>query len=109
MTTCELYQLPAPDFIDGDNFTRVILFAPKKLRQMDKKDKMRASYQHCCLKFISGEYMTNQSLRERFIIEDKNCPIISRMMKDAKAEQLIKDYDEDNKSPKHARYIPFWA
>jgi predicted HTH transcriptional regulator len=41
---CELYQLPAPDFIDGDNFTRVILFAPKKLRQMDKKDKMRACY-----------------------------------------------------------------
>ena len=106
---CELYQLPAPDFIEGDNFTRVILFAPKKLRQMDKKDKMRAAYQHCCLKFITGEYMTNQSLRSRFNIDDKNYPIISRMIDDAKSEKLIRDYDSENKSRKYAKYIPFWA
>ena len=109
ITTCELFQLPAPDFIEGDNFTRVILFAPKKLRQMDKKDKMRAAYQHCCLKFITGEYMTNQSLRARFNIDDKNYPIISRMIDDAKSEKLIKDYDEENKSRKYSKYIPFWA
>jgi ATP-dependent DNA helicase RecG len=109
IASCELYQLPAPDFIEGDNFTRVILFAPKKLRQMDKKDKMRAAYQHCCLKFITGEYMTNQSLRSRFNIDDKNYPIISRMIDDAKSEKFIKDYDEENKSRKYAKYIPFWA
>ena len=109
VATCELYQLPAPDFIEGDNFTRVILFAPKKLRQMDKKDKMRACYQHSCIKFITGEHMTNQSLRNRFNIEDKNYPIISRMIDDAKSEKLIKDYDEENKSRKYAKYVPFWA
>ncbi|MEO6254981.1 MAG: ATP-binding protein [Ferruginibacter sp.] len=109
ITICELYQLPAPDFIEGDNFTRVILFAPKKLRQMDKKDKMRAVYQHCCLKFIIGEYMTNQSLRSRFNVDDKNYPIISRMIDDAKSEKLIRDFDSANKSRKYAKYIPFWA
>lgn len=109
IASCELYQLPAPDFTEGDNFTRVILFAPKKLRQMDKKDKLRAAYQHCCLKFITGEYMTNQSLRTRFNIDDKNYPIISRIIDDAKSEKFIKDYDEENKSRKYAKYVPFWS
>jgi len=43
----ELFQLPAPEFIDGDNYTRAILFSPKTLRQMDKMDKIRATCQHC--------------------------------------------------------------
>jgi hypothetical protein len=53
--------------------------------------------------------MTNQSLRSRFNIEDKNYPIISRIIDDAKSEKLIKDYDAENKSRKYAKYIPFWA
>lgn len=109
IASCELFQLPAPDFIEGDNFTRVIIFAPKKLRAMDKKDKMRATYQHSCLKFISGEFMTNQSLRERFNVDEKNYPMVSRIIDDAKSENLIKDYDETNKSRKYAKYIPFWG
>ncbi len=36
---CEYYQLPAPKFIEGQNFTRVILYAHKSLRQMTKEDK----------------------------------------------------------------------
>ncbi len=109
IAACELYQLPAPDFIEGDNFIRVILFAPKKLRQMDKKDKIRACYQHSCLRYLTGEYMTNQSLRSRFNIDDKNYPIISRMIDEAKTDKLIKDYDDENKSRKFAKYVPFWA
>lgn len=109
ISQCELFQLPAPDFIEGDNFTRVIVYAPKSLRQMDKNDKLRACYQHCVLKYVSGEYMTNQTLRERFDIDDSNYPIISRMIADAKDSNLIKDYDAENKAPRYAKYIPFWA
>lgn len=99
----EAFQLPAPEFIGDDNFTRVVLFSPKSLRQMSKKDKVRAVYQHCCLKYLSGAYMTNKSLRERFNIDDKSYPIISRLIKDAIASKLILEYD-------NARmYIPFWA
>ncbi len=65
---CELNQLPAPDFIVGENFTRVILYAPRSLRNMDKNDKTRACYQHACLKYVSGAYMTNQTLRERLAV-----------------------------------------
>lgn len=106
---CEYYQLPAPDFIVGDNYTRATLFAPKTLRQMDKNDKIRACYLHACLKFVSGDLMTNQSLRNRFGVEEHNYATISRIIRETKQEGLIKDYDPSNKSRTYAKYIPFWA
>lgn len=105
----ELYQLPAPVFTSGDDYTRVILFAPRTLRQMDRIDKIRATYQHCCLRYVSGDFMTNQSLRERFNSEEKNYSIVSRIIKEAIEEKVIKQYDESNKSRKYAKYIPIWA
>jgi predicted HTH transcriptional regulator len=105
----EMFQLPAPNFISDENFLKVILYGPKSLRQMDKIDKIRACYQHCALKFVSGEYMTNQSLRERFNILEKNYPTASKIITDAIKEGLIKDYGSGKKSKKYARYIPFWA
>jgi ATP-dependent DNA helicase RecG len=106
---CELNQLPAPEFIVGDNFTRVILYGPRTLRQMDKRDKIRACYQHACLKYVSGELMTNQTLRERLAVEEKNYSIVSRIIADTKEEGLIKDFDPKNKAKTHAKYSPFWA
>jgi predicted HTH transcriptional regulator len=105
----EMFQLPAPNFIADENFLKVILHGPMSLRQMDKADKIRACYQHCALKFVAGEYMTNSSLRERFNIEEKNYPTASRIIADTIDEGLIKDYDPGKKSKKYARYIPFWA
>lgn len=105
----ELYQLPAPNFIEGDNFLRVILYAYKTLRQMDKEDKIRACYQHCCLKYVSSDAMTNQSLRERFKIEERNYATVSRIIADTVTAGLVKDYDATSKSKKYAKYIPMWA
>lgn len=106
---CELNLLPAPDFIAGDNYTRIILYSRKSLKEMDRKDKIRACYFHACLKFVSGEQMTNQSLRERFAIPEHNYSIVSRIIGDAKEAELIKDYDPDNKSKTYAKYVPIWA
>lgn len=105
----EIFQLPAPNFIENDNFLRVILYSYKSLRQMDKDDKMRACYQHCCLKYVSSESMTNQTLRERFNIEEKNYSTASRIISDTIVAGFIKDYDSNNKSKKHAKYVPIWA
>lgn len=99
----EFYQLPAPEFLCGDNYTRVILYSPKSLRQMSKPDKVRACYQHACLKYVSGEYMTNQSLRERLNIDKKNYPIVSRIIREAIKEGVITEYE------KSKMYIPYWA
>ncbi|MDD4740550.1 MAG: ATP-binding protein, partial [Bacteroidales bacterium] len=103
ITQIEIYQLPAPEFIAGDNYTRVILYSPKSLRQMSKPDKIRACYQHCCLKYVSGEYMSNQSLRERFDIDKKNYPIVSRIIKETSDTGLILEYDNSR------MYVPFWV
>lgn len=106
---CELYQLPAPLFTSSDIHTKVILYAPKQLRSMDKADKIRAVYQHACLKWVSNDFMTNQSLRGRFNIESHNHSIASRLIRDALEENVIKEADSDNKSRKFAKYLPFWA
>ena len=106
---CELHQLPAPLFTNSDIHTKVILYAPKLLRNMDKADKIRAVYQHACLKWVSNDFMTNQSLRGRFKIEQQNHSIASRLIRDALDEKLIKEADTDSKSRKFAKYLPFWA
>jgi predicted HTH transcriptional regulator len=105
---CELYQLPAPDFIKDDFSTKVVMFAPQTLRQMNREDKIRACYQHCCLKYVAGEKMTNESLRGRLEISDTNYSIASRIISDTIAANLIR-LDDKNKSRKYAQYVPIWS
>jgi predicted HTH transcriptional regulator len=52
--------------------------------------------------------MTNQSLRERFGIEEHNYSMASRIISDTIKSGFIKDYDTENKSRKYAKYVPFW-
>jgi len=104
---CELFQLPAPDFVGEEDFTRVTLFAPQTLRQMSREDKIRACYQHCCLQYVIGEKMTNESLRKRFDISQDNYSIASRIITETVNANLIR-LDESSKSRKFAQYIPNW-
>jgi predicted HTH transcriptional regulator len=103
----------APSFrnrrLFAEKRTRVTLYSYKPLNDLDKKEKIRACYQHACLKYVSNEKMTNQSLRERFKIDDHNYSIASRIIRDALEEKMIKEDDPENKSRKYACYIPFWA
>lgn len=105
----ELFQLPAPEFQVTTNHTKVTLFAYKKLADMDKADRVRACYQHACLRYVSNDRMTNSSLRERFSIKDENYSMASRIISDTIDTGLIKPYDPENMSRKHAKYVPFWA
>jgi len=105
----ELFQLPAPEFLAKEKHTVSIMYGFKELNDMDKKDKIRAVYQHACLCYVSNEKMTNQSLRERFKIEEKNAATASRIIRDSLQSKLIKEDDPDSKSRKFAKYIPFWA
>jgi len=109
VSQCELFQLPAPEFLAGENSLKAILYSQRHLKRMSRKDKIRACYFHCCLKYVSNELMTNTSLRDRFKIEKRNYAIISRIIADSIGEKLIKDFDPSNKSRKFAKYIPIWA
>lgn len=107
---CEIAQLPAPDFHHEDLFTKVTMYAPMTLRQMNRDDKRRACYQHCCLQYLSGNKMTNESFRSRLGISDANYSIASRIIKDTiDNAKYIKPEDANTTSKKYARYIPFWA
>ncbi|MCU7907142.1 MAG: putative DNA binding domain-containing protein [Candidatus Thiodiazotropha sp. (ex Epidulcina cf. delphinae)] len=104
----EFYQLPAPYFEAPEGFTRVVLFAHKPLNEMDKAERVRACYLHACLKWVMRDYLTNASLRERFGVEEKNKAAVSRYIREAVEEGLIKPFDE-GASRKQMKYVPFWA
>ncbi|MDR0606226.1 MAG: putative DNA binding domain-containing protein [Bacteroidales bacterium] len=105
----ELYQLPPTNIIVAEQQTRVIVYSYKPLNDLSKKEKIRACYQHACLKYVSNEKMTNQTLRDRFKIEDQNAAIASRIIRDALSEKVIKEEDTENRSRKYASYLPYWA
>ncbi len=105
----EYFQLPAPKFIAEDDFFKVILFAPLNFEDMDKQDRIRATYQHCSLKFSNQEYMTNTTLRKRFGIGDKQHSKASKIISDTLDKGLIKPADPENKSTRHIKYIPFYG
>lgn len=105
----ELYQLPPINVIVAENRTRITMYSYKALNDLDKKEKIRACYQHACLKYVSNEKMTNQSLRDRFKIDDQNSAIASRIIKDALSDGVIKKDDPESKSRKFPSYLPIWA
>lgn len=106
---CEFYQLPAPLFETREDNMVATLYSPRSLTRMDKGDRIRACYLHACLKHVSSEIMTNESIRKRFNILDSNYPAASRIIKETMESKLIKLKDPDSKSKKHSQYVPFWV
>lgn len=105
----EVYQLPAPDFRASHRRTAVTLYGPKPFEEMDRNDRVRACYQHCALKWVMAEKMTNQSLRERFHLGEDKAAIASQIIAAATEAGLVKPDESVGKSRKFARYLPFWA
>jgi ATP-dependent DNA helicase RecG len=106
---CEVFQLPAPDFRVKLEQTIAVLFAHQDLNKMNKGDKIRACYQHCCLMYVTNQTMTNQTLRIRLKVEEQNAALTTRVIKDTVNEGLIKVGDPNSKSRKFINYVPYWA
>ncbi len=104
----ERYQLPAPIFEQTQEHIRVVLFAHREFRNMDKQDRIRACYLHACLRYVQRDYMTNSTLRERFGIEEKNSSMASRVIKDAIDANAIVPYGSQA-SRKFMKYVPWWT
>lgn len=109
VNSAEVYQLPAPDFRVTERHTVAVLFAHKNFEDMDRNDRIRACYQHCCLRYVMNERMTNQSLRERFNLSEKKAESASRIIRETMAEGLVKLEDPTVTSPRYRRYVPYWA
>ncbi|NJL99733.1 MAG: hypothetical protein HC924_13480 [Synechococcaceae cyanobacterium SM2_3_2] len=105
----ELYQLPAPDFRVGETRTTAILFAHQDFDTMNKTDRIRACYQHCCLLYISNQQMSNQTLRQRFRLGPNQTGTASNIIRATKEAGLIQSDTSDSESTRYARYLPYWA
>ena len=105
----EVYQLPAPDFRAGHRRTVVTIYGARDFEGMDRDDRIRACYQHCALKWVMSERMTNQSLRERFHLPESKSAIASQVIAATIEAGLIKPDERVGTSRKFARYLPFWA
>jgi predicted HTH transcriptional regulator len=109
VSTAEFYQLPAPDFRATHRRTLVTIYGPKDFDEMDREDRTRACYQHCALKWVMGERMTNQSLRERFNLPEAKSAVVSQVIAATIEAGLAKPDERVGGSRKFARYLPFWA
>lgn len=109
INSIEVYQMPAPKFIRGDDYTRVILYAPTALTRMSIEDRIRACYQHTCLNYVNNQVVNNQSVRKRFKIAVNNVSMASKIIAETIDSGLIKASDPENSSKKFASYVPFWA
>ncbi|HVG31516.1 MAG TPA: ATP-binding protein [Pyrinomonadaceae bacterium] len=105
----EVWQLPAPDFRQSERQTHAVMFAHKDFEEMDRKDRIRACFQHCVLRWMMNQKMTNTTLRDRFKLPESRAETASRIIRDAIEEGRIKLDDPTSSSKKFARYIPYWA
>ena len=109
VSIAETFQLPAPDFRVGKLRTTAILFAYQNFVDMSKSDRVRACYQHCCLQYVSNQRMSNQTLRQRFGMDESKNVIVSQVISATKEAGVIKADDSVSSSTRYARYLPFWA
>lgn len=109
VNSAEVFQLPAPDFRIGEKRTVAVVFAHKEFNDMSRDDRIRACYQHCCLRYVMNEKMTNKSLRDRFKLSERKSHALSKVIRETVEKELIKLEDPSNTSRRYARYVPFWA
>ena len=109
VSAAEMLQLPAPDFRTGYHRTMAIIYGPMDFEDMDRNDRIRACYQHCVLKWVMSERMTNQTLRARFHLPESKSATITQVIAATIEEKLIKLDERVGASKRLARYLPIWA
>jgi ATP-dependent DNA helicase RecG len=100
--------LTPPLFQVVENSMVVTVYAARTFMRMTKEDRIRACYQHACLRFEGGITMSNQSLRDRFGLAQPQYTLVSQVIADAKDAGRIKPEDE-GQANRVARYLPYWA
>ena len=104
----EREHLPPPLFETPPGNTRAVLFSYRDLRDIDAVERIRAVYQHACLRHVNRDYLTNTSLRDRFGMEENNRAWVSRLIRTAMDAGAIVPFDPEA-APKNMRYVPWWA
>ena len=104
----EAEALPPPFIQVVEGHTVVTIYAQRSFAAMTNDERLRACYQHASLKAEAGETMSNQSLRARFGLTDRQYPQVSNVIRAALDAKLIFPLDQDQGN-RNARYVPWWA
>lgn len=102
----EEHRLPGLELKMVDGSFRATIFGPHSFAEMNRGERVRVCYQHACLMTHGGGLLTNASLRNRFGIEERNAAQVSRVIRDALDEEVIRPADPER--PK-AGYVPYWS
>lgn len=108
VAACEMAQLPAPRIDLYEESTKVTLFAEIPFSSLSAEERLWACYLHACVKQVQGESLTNSSLRERFGLPVSSSGNVSRLIKEAVGQRLLKPLDPAT-APRYMKYIPYWA
>ena len=104
----EVYQLPAPLIEAPENSTRATIFAQKPLTAMDNTERVRACYQHACLRYVMKLSLNKASFRERFGIADRNAAQTTRLLNESVDSDLVISQNPDV-GTRSRTYLPYWA
>ncbi len=104
-----MFQLTAPQFREEHRRTSVVLAGPKQFEDMDRDDRIRACYQHAGLRRVANDFMTNQTLRERFKLPNAKSATVSQVIAATLEAGLIKANSSVGTSLRLRRYLPYWA
>jgi ATP-dependent DNA helicase RecG len=109
VTAIEDFGLPPLKFEETENSFKVLLFAPKTFAMMSQQERVDACYQHCIIQYYGSGGMTNNSLRKRFGVSERQTSQVSRLINDVLDIGKIKPKNPENESKKFAVYVPYWA
>jgi len=104
----ELCGLPPVAFKKSENAFQVTLYSPRKFAQMSQQERIEACYQHAALQYLSGQTLTNTTLRERLKVNEKQRNQITNLIVEAANAGRIKRKDHHSGN-KFAEYYPYWA
>jgi ATP-dependent DNA helicase RecG len=107
LAAIEAKALPPPLFTAVAGSTLVTLYMERPFAAMSRTERLRACYQHACLRQQANDFLSNGSLRHRFGLAEGQYAQVSRVIAEAIEAGLIKPLDE-NQGARNARYIPHW-
>ena len=100
----EVSQSSPPLFKESSGGLQVILYGSRKYAEMTMDDRIRACYQHACMKQRTGETMKNATLRKRLGVA--HVAQASLVIKKTLNKGLIKLVDSEHP---RSGYIPWWG
>lgn len=83
------YGRPDPQFRKGGQITKALLIGRQNFVDMTADERVWATFMHCCLKWVSNDYLTNASMRKRFGLPDNKSSLVSNAIAAAVDQKLI--------------------